>query len=161
VGGLVLAFALFAAKRRWDGETLARSLRGPARSLCNAYHPKEAGGCLADCRTRLAASEAQSALRAARGFAALPTHPHAETEARLARVRAASAAVKDALAATCSFKREPYAPIDADIERCAAAVRATRTVGELIDAADDLAAFASARSGATFVSMKMGTCPDE
>jgi len=148
-----------AGKRRWDGETLARSLRGPVQSLCYAYHPQEAGGCYAECRKRLAVSDGQSALRAARGFAAIPTHPHGETEARLSRVRAASAAVKSALAATCSFKMEAHAPIDAEIERCVSAVRETPTIDELMAAVDDLAAFASARSGATFLSMK--TCSVE
>jgi len=159
VCGLGLAFAVFKGKRLWEGEALARSLQGPVRSLCYAYHPEELGGCYTDCQTRLVVKDAQASLRAARGFAAIPTHANPAIEARLARVRAASAAVTAALTATCSFNMEAHAPISPEIERCVATVRETRRMGPLMDAVDDLAAFAGAWSGAEFGSMK--TCPQE
>jgi hypothetical protein len=156
IGAIGLAVAVFKGSRCWNGEALARSLKSPIRSLCHAYHPEESGGCYADCQKRVAVSDAQSSLRAARAFAAIPRHESPEIESRLARVRTASAAVKAALTATCTFSMEAYAPITPEIERCAALVRATHTIGDLISAVDDLADYASSWSGAEILSMK--TC---
>ncbi len=154
VGLLLLAFAAYKAKRRWDGETLARTLRGPTRLLCPAWHDLEAAGCFGDCVTRNKVNDAKAAMRAARAFLAFPTHPDAEVEARLAVIRTTSAEIAPAVAADCSFDMEPFAQVTPQIERCAATVKATPAIGKLVREVEDLVAFGEERSGAHFLTMR-------
>jgi hypothetical protein len=156
-----LAFAGWKGQRRWVGESLAKSLRPPTRNLCQAYPREVVGVVSAGFLKRRAVRDAQSSLRAAEGFAAIRTHPVPTIEERLVAVRVASAAVKAALTADCSFKLEgeAAAPATPEIERCVATVHATRTVGELMDALDGLVQLADAWSGVSMPSMR--TCDQE
>lgn len=153
-GLLLLACATYKAKRRWDGETLARTLRGPTRLLCPAWHDGEAAGCFGDCQTRNRVTDAKAAMRAAKAFAALPTHPDPEVEARLAVIRATSAQIPPALTADCAFDMEPFAKVTPQIERCAATASATPWIRELVHQLGDLVAFGEKRSGAHFLTLR-------
>jgi len=152
-GLLLLLFVAYKTKRRWDGQALAKTLRGPTLLLCPAWHEAEGGGCFGDCQMRLRVREAKGAMAGAKAFAALATYPDPEVEARLSVIRATSAVIPPALAADCSFDMERFAKVTPEIQRCAATVKATPWIHKLVHEVSDVVAFGEDRSGAHFVNM--------
>jgi hypothetical protein len=175
LAALVLAPAACKSESREQHESLAASLRAPVTTLCEAYHPVEAGGCSNNlCRETVNTHDAYSALKAGAAFAATPTFPDPRTEVLLADLRTAGRAVATELGAACTtdarlpVRQGEVFHITPEIERCSAAVNAatpmthlyTPAIGGLMSAVDRLAADVSKRTGAVMPSMAT-TCPQD